>query len=554
MNFDTRQQILRDIATGISPSASTVEYGINEHEFRRRSESSFLAFRAKYPRATLAFSSGPEGLPGSPPVEIRRDGGPGSGPHAGYKRGPNKSAGGVATAPAVKVEETPAWITAKSAAPASYAKISTKKMLSKHAEYKAKVDAAAPGSKAAKLASAKLKKIQDELDHRGVDYPGKTSTTDTQVPTSTKPAQSYGELKARMLSAFHAAKSGKGSWAEHSALLKKVQNHPDDLGDDVPPISMQELSQIKIAPSLPVPPVASTATKAEKVAETTAPISTSKYTPEQKAAHHGKTVTIEENNATALLAAKKSAGLSDKAFLGYVDFGMKHGLKKKTEAELLYAQGKFEESSALMKKAKEHFAEATTHIKQLKTKKQQLEDEIIATAAVDIDLLPQTISQDEFASSKKTFSAKLDLSEKSALLKYSGESYQAINSSARHGDASHSAIKHMDSALAKSVLTTPMVTYRGSKSKNFDDLKPGDTFVDKGYASTSYKLSIANSFSTDVIMKITTPAGKAIAAIPSQHTHEAEFLLPRNTTFKVTHVEIGRVIGSPKKVIHVEVQ
>jgi len=35
---------------------------------------------------------------------------------------------------------------------------------------------------------------------------------------------------------------------------------------------------------------------------------------------------------------------------------------------------------------------------------------------------------------------------------------------------------------------------------------------------------------------------------------ESEYLLPRNTKFKVTKIEVGRVLGDSKKVIHVEVQ
>lgn len=126
-------------------------------------------------------------------TEYRLDGGPGSGPHAGYKKkgGTAHVKGGESAAPSSSPQSTAGSKPAKSPvkstnvknggtahvkggedvgsspAPASYAKISTKTLSSKRAEYQSKVKNATQGSPEHKKAQIKLDRIEGELAHRG---------------------------------------------------------------------------------------------------------------------------------------------------------------------------------------------------------------------------------------------------------------------------------------------------------------------------------------------------------------------------------------------------
>ena len=162
------------------------------------------------------------------------------------------------------------------------------------------------------------------------------------------------------------------------------------------------------------------------------------------------------------------------------------------------------------------------------------------------------LSKTEFLNLKAEYHAKLNSSEKSALLKYSGEHYKDINNALRKGNipSGHAdTVKHMDTAIAKSAAPKDMHVLRNVHDKNgiFSSLKPGDHFTDKGYVSTTNKTE--GVFSGSIQMKILIPKGHPAAIIPSHHPHEAEVLLPRNSKLRVHHVEVV----SGKRIIHMEV-
>jgi hypothetical protein len=104
------------------------------------------------------------------------------------------------------------------------------------------------------------------------------------------------------------------------------------------------------------------------------------------------------------------------------------------------------------------------------------------------------------------------------------------------------------------VLDTPITTFRGISEKeivdNLLELKVGDVFTDKAFVSTSLNPKIGTRFARDkgVVLEITNPVGtKGIFPIGYRAEvgeklaigpgAESEWLLPRNTKFRVTGVE-----------------
>lgn len=161
---------------------------------------------------------------------------------------------------------------------------------------------------------------------------------------------------------------------------------------------------------------------------------------------------------------------------------------------------------------------------------------------------------DEFKAARSAFGKKLTATEKSGVLAYSGNTYKSINEQLRDGKIGSQAarIKAIDSAISKAPLPRDMTLHRGTddfklpNGMNFSDLKPGDSFVEPAYSSTSAGSSAAFSHK-DVRMVISAPKGYPAAPIPSANAHENEMLLRRNSRFKVTKRE---KIGS-KVVLHV---
>jgi hypothetical protein len=110
-------------------------------------------------------------------------------------------------------------------------------------------------------------------------------------------------------------------------------------------------------------------------------------------------------------------------------------------------------------------------------------------------------------------------------------------------------IDGMDKAIASAPPTTSdMTVYRGIKGNGldfFETLKTGDTFNDKGFVSTTLDTDVATAFSVQgtmyqgIVMRMRLPAGTAglfptsITGLGSLSSREAEFVLPRNSNFKV---------------------
>jgi SPP1 gp7 family putative phage head morphogenesis protein len=106
----------------------------------------------------------------------------------------------------------------------------------------------------------------------------------------------------------------------------------------------------------------------------------------------------------------------------------------------------------------------------------------------------------------------------------------------------------LDDALADVTLPNSLTTWRGIERKDAGtllSLKPGDTFLDPGFASSSLSLDVARRFG-DVIIEIRMRRGTRGAAyihfIPDVNEVEYEVLLVSNTRFHVVSNEAGRLI------------
>lgn len=140
--------------------------------------------------------------------------------------------------------------------------------------------------------------------------------------------------------------------------------------------------------------------------------------------------------------------------------------------------------------------------------------------------------------------------EKDALNWYTGGVFESFNKALRNGDPIHTnRLKSMDNAMAKSVLTEPITLSRGStadllgfkSTPTISELKEliGGEFVDKAFVSTSAKKN--GGFHGNIGYKITVPPGKGRGQYIEKISkykggNEVEFLLNRNTKFRVTSV------------------
>jgi hypothetical protein len=107
-------------------------------------------------------------------------------------------------------------------------------------------------------------------------------------------------------------------------------------------------------------------------------------------------------------------------------------------------------------------------------------------------------------------------------------------------------------------LPEPTLTYRGIVSPAADQflaLRPGDSFTDAGFVSTSWDRQVAENFTIDkgAILEVINPAGtKGVSTLGyemevlNQYAPEKEWLLPRGTTFDV--------IGKQGNVVTVKVR
>lgn len=150
--------------------------------------------------------------------------------------------------------------------------------------------------------------------------------------------------------------------------------------------------------------------------------------------------------------------------------------------------------------------------------------------------------------------------------RYTRREYNKFNEQLRQGasiselsDYDQQMVKHLDAAISRFDLSTPIETYRQVRFGSLSDTilidKDGNLLVDKdsiitdkGFMSTTINRSIAGHTITNgtnentYIMSIQTPARKGIGALlghASDRPYEKEFLFGRNTRYKI--------VGDPYK-------
>jgi uncharacterized protein len=120
---------------------------------------------------------------------------------------------------------------------------------------------------------------------------------------------------------------------------------------------------------------------------------------------------------------------------------------------------------------------------------------------------------------------------------------------------------HMDSAIAKSRIASPVLTYRTTAASVFSHMKAGDVFIDHGFASTStsdkhlrdYAAGYVGAAQRPTMMHITSPAGTKLAAIggiKSSMAQEKEMLMARGTAFRLDRRETS---DSGMEILHMTV-
>jgi hypothetical protein len=136
---------------------------------------------------------------------------------------------------------------------------------------------------------------------------------------------------------------------------------------------------------------------------------------------------------------------------------------------------------------------------------------------------------------------KPSLTERAALMYYSGLGYSEINSPLRKDEtpniAVRLAIKALDKALGRATLATDLTVYRGTRGaldKLLQTIEPGAIIDDPAYMSTSrlYELALANFGGP--VMEIQMRAGqRALDMSPYSFTPlEQEVLLPRGVQLR----------------------
>lgn len=144
------------------------------------------------------------------------------------------------------------------------------------------------------------------------------------------------------------------------------------------------------------------------------------------------------------------------------------------------------------------------------------------------------------------------------------ESSTGLNNALRHrqGDLSKfpsdgtgiKSIRALDKAFTDvKNFALPIKVYRGMPASVYQNLKPGDTFVDHGYQSTTFSKHLAQGWGSGTV-EISLPKGFKFISIPSTIEHgigsslankEAEVLLPRSTVYRIKSLGTK---GKPTKV------
>ena len=142
--------------------------------------------------------------------------------------------------------------------------------------------------------------------------------------------------------------------------------------------------------------------------------------------------------------------------------------------------------------------------------------------------------------------------EQQAVISYQGGLNYPLNAQLRSGTGIlgrgevADLTRNLDLATGRHAV--PSRVYRGVGPGTAAKLKVGGTLTDKGYSSTSVKRSVAAKFASKTpggaLIEIRVPKGqRGIKIADRSYSRDAEFLLPRGTSLRVTSVRRVKVGG-----------
>jgi preprotein translocase subunit YajC len=165
-----------------------------------------------------------------------------------------------------------------------------------------------------------------------------------------------------------------------------------------------------------------------------------------------------------------------------------------------------------------------------------------AAPTVGFDACKPVVNDAAWKSHWAAWNAKLQPTHTKAISNYTGSWYVELNRALRDGVKAEQ-IKYcdrLDAALAMGTLDRPAVMWRSGSSK-FDKSTPvGMEFTDAGFGSCSIDEGTAFGWgnSGKVLFEIRALPGTRGAYVEtvSYHKHEKEFVLPRNTRYRVAAI------------------
>jgi DNA-binding CsgD family transcriptional regulator len=167
----------------------------------------------------------------------------------------------------------------------------------------------------------------------------------------------------------------------------------------------------------------------------------------------------------------------------------------------------------------------------------------VPPSTTHVDVNQSKASKDAFTSYYKQYLNTLPHDEKSVVQKYTGSWYATANSAlrkeARMTPKLKEDIEALDRALDKGSAPHDLTVVRGLGSFQYDvspgKLWPGKVLTDKGFASTS--VNVGGGFGGQKLVIRVPKGAKGLFVRPLSHyAGEDEFLLPRNSKFKVISV------------------
>lgn len=231
-------------------------------------------------------------------------------------------------------------------------------------------------------------------------------------------------------------------------------------------------------------------------------------------------------------------------------------------------------NKVIVKEYNEHHDEATGRFTFAKSRQVQAEPRKFMGMATDKELVDFMEEQGHIASA----------SESDAIGKYTGSSSWWVNHKLRRGrypeglvssDAQVAAydirvgdiVKEMDSAIGRNTTRDSFYVYRGVRmNSDLNVFEISKSFRDPGYVSTSLSRPLGESFAAlpgiggkqpigkSYLMRILVRRGQnGILVDPVRHYGEAEFILPRGSSYTITDRTPSIINGKAVTVLDVEV-